>query len=81
MPKEIKSLPSPFRERVKEAISNLASDPVPIGASRLRGRTNAYRLRIGDYRVIYEVHVTEIVVYIVGVAHRRDVYRRILKRP
>ena len=68
------------RTRVKEAISVLASDPIPVGASRIRGRTNAYQLRVGDYRIIYEVHVTEIVVYVVGVAHRREVYRRILRR-
>ena len=55
-------------------------DPIPVGARRIRGRQNAYRIRIGDYRIVYEVHVTEVVVYVVGVAHRREVYRRILER-
>ena len=61
-------------------IDDLSTDPIPRGAARLRGRENAYRIRIGDHRIVYEVHVTEVVVYIVGVAHRREVYRRILER-
>ena len=51
-----------------------------MGAGRLRGRANAYRIRIGSHRIVYEVHATEVVVYIVGIAHRREVYRRILER-
>jgi mRNA-degrading endonuclease RelE of RelBE toxin-antitoxin system len=40
----------------------------------------AYRIRFGRYRLLYEVHATEIVVYVVGIAHRKDVYTRLLKR-
>ena len=80
VPKEIRALPKAVRTRVKESISKLSLDPIPVGASRIRGRTNAYRVRVGNYRIVYEVHVTEIVVYAVGVAHRREIYRRILKR-
>ncbi len=61
-------------------IDELRTNPTPLGSSRLRGRENAYRIRVGNYRIVYEVHATEIVVYVVGVAHRREVYRRILKR-
>jgi mRNA interferase RelE/StbE len=77
---EVRALPRPVRARVKAAIDGLAETPVPRGAARLRGRANAYRLRVGDYRIIYEVNVAEIVVYIVGVAHRKEVYRRLLRR-
>ena len=80
VPKEIESVPEPFRQRIGDTISSLSEDPVPVGASRIRGRVNAYRIRVSDYRIVYEVHVTEIVVYVVGVAHRREVYRRILRR-
>ena len=69
-----------MRTRVKNTISSLVEDPIPVGASRIKGRVNAYRIRVADYRVVYEVHVTEIVVYVVGVAHRREVYKRILRR-
>lgn len=80
VPKEIRRLPVSVRGRVKSAIDRLAEDPTPLGSSRLRGRQDAYRIRVGNYRIVYEVHVTEIVVYVVGVAHRREIYRRILKR-
>ena len=80
VPKEIASLPKSSRQRIKDAITSLAEDPVPVGASRIRGRVNAYRIRVSDYRIVYEVHVTEIVVYVVTVAHQREIYRRILRR-
>ena len=80
VPKELRKLPTKIRDRAKATIDGLGEDPIPIGAGRLRGRENAYRIRIGDYRIVYEVHVTEIVVYVVGAAHRREVYRRILDR-
>jgi mRNA interferase RelE/StbE len=78
VPKEIESIPKNLRQKIKNAITSLSEDPIPVGSTRIRGRVNAYRIRISDYRIIYEVHATEIVVYIVGVAHRREVYRRVL---
>lgn len=78
--REIRKLPKQTRARVKTAIDGLSARPVPPGAARLKGRTAAYRLRVCDYRVIYEVHATEIVIYIIGVAHRREVYLRLLRR-
>jgi len=77
---EIRALPEKIKKRVKQAISILANDPRPAGASRLRGSSNAYRIRFGEYRLLYEIHATEVVVYVVGVAHRREVYRRLLRR-
>jgi len=78
--KELKTLPAGIRQKAKSIIDQFSVNPVPVGASRLRGRTNAYRIRVGDYRIVYEVHATEIVVYVVGVSHRREIYRRILRR-
>jgi mRNA interferase RelE/StbE len=80
VPKEIEAIPPALRRRVKDTLSGLAANPLPVGASRIRGRVNAYRIRVDDYRIVYEVHVTEVVVYVVGGAHRREVYRRILRR-
>ena len=77
---EIRDLPSNIKEQVKRAIDLLATEPRPAGAAKLRGRSNAYRMRFGDYRLLYEVHATEIVIYIIGAAHRREVYRRLLRR-
>lgn len=77
---EIKKLPARTRREVKAAIDDLASEPIPRAAVRLKGTSNSYRLRFGDYRMLYEVHATEVVVYVLGVGHRREVYRRILRR-
>jgi len=78
--REILALPKKTRAQVREVIDGLQSDPRPVGAVPLKGRKGAYRVRVGDYRVLYEVHVTEIVVYVIGVAHRREVYVRLLRR-
>jgi len=78
--REIEKLDEQARESVKDAISGLASQPLPLGVAKLNGRTNAYRIRIGDYRILYEIHATEIVVYVFGVAHRKEVYLRLLRR-
>lgn len=77
---EIRKLPAQIKNRVKSAIDGLGDEPVPVGAIRLKGRPNAYRLRVGDYRILYEVHATELVIYVVGVGHRREVYLRLVKR-
>ena len=80
VPKELKALPKMAREQVTAIIDRLATDPIPPTASKLQGRTGCYRIRVGNYRIVYEVHVTEIIVYIIGVAHRREIYRTILRR-
>lgn len=77
---EIRALPQQVKTRVRAIIESLAHTPVLPQAARLRGRANAYRVRVGDYRLLYEVHATEVVVYVIGVAHRKDVYRQLLRR-
>lgn len=77
---EIKKLPDETRRKVKDTVNSLAEEPVPTTAVRLRGRKNAYRIRFGRYRLLYEVHATEIVVYVIGVGHRGEVYRKLLRR-
>jgi mRNA interferase RelE/StbE len=78
--REIKALPKKIRERVRDVVDGLRSEPRPTGAAPLKGRKGTYRIRVGDYRVLYEIHATEIVVYVAGVAHRREVYVRLLRR-
>ncbi|MDP9410278.1 MAG: type II toxin-antitoxin system RelE/ParE family toxin [Actinomycetota bacterium] len=63
------------RQRIIEAVFGLADDPRPRGTRSLRGQPG-YRLRVGDYRAIYEVDDEALVVTILAVGHRRDVYRR-----
>lgn len=62
-------------ERVMAAIRALVHDPRPPGARKLSGR-ESYRIRVGDYRVIYLVDAEELIVTVLGVGHRREVYDR-----
>lgn len=77
---EVAAVPKKLRARIRALIDGLAVNPTPQGAERLKGRKNAYRLRIAEYRILYEVHVAEVVVYVFGVGHRREVYLRLLRR-
>jgi mRNA interferase RelE/StbE len=79
--KEMKALPKPARQEAKEIIEELRTEPIPTGARKLKGRANAYRIRFGDYRLVYEVNAREVLVFIMGVGHRREVYRRLLRGP
>ena len=62
--------------RVVDRIRQLADDPRPQGCEKLAGMTNAWRIRSGNYRVVYTVDDRAQVVTITRVGHRRDVYRR-----
>jgi mRNA interferase RelE/StbE len=72
--KQLASIPHPNRNRIIAAIRYLAENPRPTGAKKLTGR-EAWRILIGDYRVIYEIHEDTLVVLVVSVGHRQDVYR------
>ena len=72
--KESSDLPERLHDRIVARMRSLAEDARPVGARKLRGR-EGYRLRVGDYRVLYEVDDTARTVTIVAIAHRRDVYR------
>lgn len=73
--KELRKLPKPMIKRILVAVSELASDPNPIGSRKLVGSEHSYRVRVGDYRVIYDVQNSELIIEIVRVAYRKDVYR------
>jgi mRNA interferase RelE/StbE len=60
---------------VLRATSNLAREPRPSGCRKLHGSDNAFRIRVGDYRIVYTVDDAVLVVAIERVRHRREVYR------
>lgn len=72
--KEIRKLDPQTRRRILAGISELEREPRPHGVRKLTGFDNAWRVRVGDYRVLYEVIDDQILVTVVRVAHRRDVY-------
>ena len=72
--KEIEALPRKDRVRIIERIGSLSEDPRPAGSKKLSGR-DAYRIRQGDYRIVYTVGDEDRIVMVSVVAHRRDAYR------
>lgn len=74
--RQIRELPRNVRTRVLDAIETLAIEPRPQGARKLAGEDIVWRLRTGDYRVIYEIVNDTLTVTIIRTAHRREVYKR-----
>ena len=70
-----RKLPPEHRARIQVAIRGLATDPYPQGATKLVGEDTAWRIRVGDYRVINDVLDDVLVVTVVAVGHRREVSR------
>ena len=73
--KELEALPRSYRQKVARKVSGLSSNPRPQGSEKLSGEEK-YRLRQGDYRIVYEVNDGARQVIVVTIAHRKDVYRR-----
>ena len=73
--RELRTIPKPDLRRVTERMRGLAQDPRPTGSEKLSGQ-DRYRVRQGDYRIIYAVDDETRTVQVVKVGHRREVYRK-----
>ena len=73
--RDLKGLSRTLCKRVDARILSLAADPRPPGAKKLSGSQSLYRVRVGDYRIIYKIADEVLVVTVIRVRHRRDVYR------
>jgi len=73
--KQIANLPTSIRLRVSNKIDALAIDPRPPKVEAMAGMENGYRVRSGNYRIVYQVRDAALIVLVVKVGHRRDVYR------
>ena len=71
--KTLSKIPSRHRDRIINAVRKLADNPRPPGVKKLSGR-DAWRIRIGSYRVIYEIHDDKLTVLVVNVGDRKNVY-------
>lgn len=71
--KELDKLSDSNAQPILSAIANLAEDPRPNGCKKLKGR-DGYRIRIGNYRVIYEVIDSQLIVDVITLGHRKDIY-------
>lgn len=73
--REMKKLPAKVRQEVANAIDSLATDPRPSGSRKLSTSKNSYRIRVGDYRILYRIADRELSIIVVKVGDRKDVYR------
>lgn len=73
--KDLRRLPREAVMRIRSAVERLRTNPFPVGARKLIGAEEQYRLREGSYRIIYTVDAGRLFIEIIRVGHRRDVYR------
>lgn len=73
--KELEAVPLKDRRRIVARIEQLRLDPRPTGSEKLSGEEK-YRVRQGNYRILYEIVDRELIITVVRISHRRDVYRR-----
>jgi mRNA interferase RelE/StbE len=74
--KALQALPNDTARRIARKVSALADDPRPNGSEELAGGEDEYRIRAGGYRVIYGVDDGAVIVLVLRIGHRREVYRR-----
>lgn len=73
--KELETLHIPYIERIVARIEALMREPRPRDCKKLQGEENLWRIRVGDYRVVYAVYDEKRIVDIIAVRHRKDIYR------
>jgi mRNA interferase RelE/StbE len=73
--KEFRSLLPQMKQRIGEAVEQLREVPRPAGVVKLQGKADLYRIRVGDYRIVYEIDDKAESIKIMKVRHRREVYR------
>lgn len=71
---EFSRLPEKIRKKLSEKIAALMDDPRPVGARKIKGRDDSYRIRQGDYRIVYAIMDDKLLVLVVRAGHRKDVY-------
>ena len=74
--KELGKLPRPEVQKVIQRIESLAIDPRPASCEKLTGQ-EAYRIRQGNYRIIYSIQDNELTIWVVKIGHRKDIYKRL----
>ncbi len=74
--KELKSLPKQVVVRILNAVERLESEPYPSGVRKLVGSEHSYRIRVGDYRIVYSIFSSNLIIEVIRVGHRKNVYYR-----
>jgi mRNA interferase RelE/StbE len=71
--KELAKINEPYYSNIKQAISELTVNPRPAGYKKLKGR-DGYRIRTGNYRIIYDIFDNELIIDVITLGHRKDIY-------
>ena len=75
--RELAGIQDVFRKRIAKAIDGLSKDPRPRGARLLEAARGILRIRVGDYRVLYQVRHDRLIILVIRIGHRREIYRRL----
>jgi mRNA interferase RelE/StbE len=73
--KQFRVLPTQEQERLQPKIEDLAIEPRPNGVVKLAGEEDLYRIRVGDYRIIYSIQDDQLLILVVKIGHRKEIYR------
>lgn len=74
--RDLKRIRGAARQRVAEKINELATNPRPHGSAKLEGPNDLYRVRVGDYRIVYQIEDDWLIVLVVRIGNRKDIYRK-----
>lgn len=74
--KSLKKIPKKDIAKIVEAIQILAISPFPEGCRKLKGEEDVYRVRQGNYRIIYEVVENKLIILVLKIGHRKDIYKK-----
>ena len=78
--RQLKALPKLIRTQIGRRIDKLADNPRPHGIEKITGEDDLYRVRTGDYRILYKINDQELLILVVKIGDRKEVYRRFPKR-
>ncbi|MCG6193828.1 type II toxin-antitoxin system RelE/ParE family toxin [Leptospira sp. FAT2] len=73
--KRLEKLPESVADSLIQIIQGLAKNPRPVGAKKLKGRTG-FRIRKGDYRILYDIVDKRLIVHVIAIGHRKDIYEK-----
>ena len=73
--KELKQLPKEVIKKISQTVTDLSGDPLPVGVRKLTGSEHTFRIRLGDYRIVYSLLSGELTIEIIRVGHRKDIYK------
>ena len=75
--RQLKALDRPLQQRIAKRLARLGDTPRPPGVEKLAGEDDLYRVREGDYRIIYTIQDRQLIVLVVKIGHRKEVYRKL----